>query len=393
MAVLASALLLSPAIAAGEEGCAAVPVMQGALPQAQYCLNVVYFVGQGVEPVSGYRERLGALLRWVQAFYAREMAYNGFGPRTFGLAEEAGGMVEIQLLRGRKAHNAYGCGSDAAETVWAEVQAYLAAHPEKCRSAHTLVVMPTLTEGAFSHARPGGVPFCGYGRGCFVLDYAQFDLRHLGERSDEGRALTKWLGGLAHELGHAMNLPHNDAPAGDFDRRGTPLMGTGNYTLGTTPTYLTKASCNLLACCQLLAPAGDATVYYPEHAAAPELADVRLRVQGDTLHVGLRCRGAAYVNLYVQDPPYGCNDDYDAVSYDAPLAEDRDGYRRAEVQVDLADITTLPHVEERCGESALDIVCVARNGLHYRTRITIPWQQLPPDGVIAPGPLQLQEGY
>ena len=41
------------------------------------------------------------------------------------------------------------------------------------------------------------------GRNCFALDYPAFDIKHLGQKTREGRLLTKWYGGMAHELGHA----------------------------------------------------------------------------------------------------------------------------------------------------------------------------------------------
>lgn len=89
---------------------------------------------------------------------------------------------------------------------------------------------------------PGGVPFYGMGRYCFALDYPAFDIKHLGQPTKEGRLLTKWYGGLAHELGHGLNLPHNHQTTSDGKKYGTALMGAGNYTFGTSPTFLTPAA-------------------------------------------------------------------------------------------------------------------------------------------------------
>lgn len=63
---------------------------------------------------------------------------------------------------------------------------------------------------------------------------------------------TMYLGGVAHELGHALGLPHDDGsnPERSF---GTSLMGGGNLTYrqevwgGGGPTYLPRASALQLA--------------------------------------------------------------------------------------------------------------------------------------------------
>ena len=44
-----------------------------------------------------------------------------------------------------------------------------------------------------------------------------------------GRFNTVYIGGTIHELGHGLSLPHNLATKEEA-KRGTALMGAGNYT-------------------------------------------------------------------------------------------------------------------------------------------------------------------
>lgn len=45
-----------------------------------------------------------------------------------------------------------------------------------------------------------------------------------------GRYQSIFIGGVCHELGHALGLPHNKERADEWERWGTALMGSGNFT-------------------------------------------------------------------------------------------------------------------------------------------------------------------
>jgi hypothetical protein len=47
-----------------------------------------------------------------------------------------------------------------------------------------------------------------------------------------GRYQSIFVGGVCHELGHALGLPHNLERADERERWGTALMGSGNFTYG-----------------------------------------------------------------------------------------------------------------------------------------------------------------
>ena len=99
----------------------------------------------------------------------------------------------------------------------------------------------------------GGPPFYGLGRDCFALDYAGMDTDKLGVPGATGDLATKWIGGLAHELGHGLNAPHNKEHKTDKPTLGTALMGAGNYSYGKTPTYITNATSALFSLSQTFA--------------------------------------------------------------------------------------------------------------------------------------------
>ena len=76
---------------------------------------------------------------------------------------------------------------------------------------------------------------------CFVADWAQQDLANLTRKEPKlndgeygnvslGKHTTIFLGGIAHELGHAFGLPHC-GERWDEKLRGTSLMGDGKSHL------------------------------------------------------------------------------------------------------------------------------------------------------------------
>ena len=292
--------------------------------EVKHKLNVIYFIGSDAEPVADYERRLSELLLYLQQFYGKEMARNGFGNRSVALPLKENGEVDITLIRGKQKAAEYPYSGEAALRCLKEIDAYFREHPERRRSRHNFVIMPTQQDEKYNDDNPGGVPFFGYGRHCFALDYKDFDLRHLGLDTRYGHLLTKWFGGFAHELGHGLNMPHNNGPTSELKRLGTPLMGSGNYTFGYKPTYMTKASCAILDVCEVFPGANQPTEYYTPPAQPLTGAEVKSSFEGAALKLEfhLPAAGAAVkaVNVYVQDPPSAVNQDYDAVAFTAQRA-------------------------------------------------------------------------
>lgn len=271
-----------------------------------YALNVVYFVPKGMQPVEQYERRLSDILFYVQKFYREEMQRNGFGEKTFGLNKNPDGTVKLLIIEGEKSAEAYPYEGGGGK-VQVEIEKWFRLHPTEKTSDHILVFMPTTT----GNENPGGVPFYGLGKICFALDYKYFDLKYLGDAM-----LTKWLGGMAHELGHGLNLPHNSQTVSGQKALGTSLMGAGNYTFGMKPTFLTPASCGILNNCQVFA-----TQKKDFYGKEPEMDIRNLHIEFKEKSIDIRggfklslpCNG---INIYYDNAPYGSvNTDYDAESF------------------------------------------------------------------------------
>ena len=340
-----------------------------ALKKTAQQLNVVYFLGSDTEPGPDYERRLSELLLYLQQFYGREMQRHGYGARSFGLDIKSPGRVNIIEYKAKNpaAHYPYenGGGWKAAQ----ELEEFFKANPDRKKSQHTLVIMPTWNDEKNGPDNPGGVPFYGMGRNCFALDYPAFDIKHLGQKTREGQLLTKWYGGLAHELGHGLNLPHNHQTASDGKKYGTALMGAGNYTFGTSPTFLTPASCALLDACEVFSVTPAQKFY--EGRPEVEIKDTAISFKGDQILISGSYKSPQTVkalNVYVQDPPYAVNQDYDAVSFSQRLGKKSGKFS---MKIDKKELDGLTNNEFR-----ISLMFILANGLHMQKHFTFHWDAL-----------------
>ncbi|MFG6361156.1 MAG: hypothetical protein K1W09_01885 [Akkermansia muciniphila] len=340
-----------------------------ALKKTARQLNIVYFLGSDTEPVPDYERRLSELLLYLQQFYGKEMQRHGYGARSFGLDIKSPGRVNIIEYKAKNpaAHYPYenGGGWKAAQ----ELDEFFKAHPDRKKSQHTLIIMPTWNDEKNGPDNPGGVPFYGMGRNCFALDYPAFDIKHLGQKTREGRLLTKWYGGMAHELGHGLNLPHNHQTASDGKKYGTALMGSGNYTFGTSPTFLTPASCALLDACEVFSVTPAQQFY--EGRPEVEVKDVAISFKGNQILVSGNYTSPQTVkalNVYIQDPPYAVNQDYDAVSFSQRLGKKSGKFS---MKIDKKELDGLNNNEFR-----ISLMFILANGLHMQKHFTFHWDAL-----------------
>ncbi len=365
-------------------GCAELEANENAL-------NVVYFIGSDREPVADYERRISELLLYLQQYYGSEMARNGFGHRAFGLIRKPDGLVDILLVRGKHPGEVYGYSNGGANKSLEEIDEFFKAHPEKKHGVHTFVIMPTLYNDEYHDESPGGVPFYGYGKCCFALDYAHFDIKYLGEDSLRGRLMTKWYGGFAHELGHGLNLPHNTGTVSQNAAMGTALMGAGNMTFGSRPTYLTKASAAILDRSQTFARQGDKTEFYAEPKDAPTVSEASLVYREGALHLRFLLHGSCeHVNVYMQDPPYVVNRDYDAVAFTAELGAPRaDGSREVTLTMPRAELEGLKMDEKQIG-----VYFLQPDGNRFRWNTEFKWSETPEGSSIPLCPDQpFKAGY
>lgn len=221
-------------------------------------LNLIYFVPNDLDTLPAYEKRLSELMFWTQNFVKDEMQRNGYGEKTFGLfADSRINRVKIITIRGTKPKSDYAY-TGGAGNVQAEINAYFTAHPSEKTSEHTLVILPRYSFKP--DGTPSGGPFYGLGKWCFALDYEGMDIKNMGKTDTEGNRFSVWFGGMVHELGHGLNLPHNCQKVSENATLGMALMWAGNGTLGKSKTFLTATDCAILNVNQIFN--NDAKTYY-----------------------------------------------------------------------------------------------------------------------------------
>ena len=276
-------------------------------------LNVVYLIPTDLQPHKDYERRLGEILLHMGAFYNSELKRNG-SPACLRLPiDPATGLVKITIVPGSKPASAYPYQNGWRQAI-PDIDTFYAKHPEQKRSERTLVIMP--------QQHNTGFPFYGLGeRYCFAIDYADFDWKRCGEKSAAGREFTKWYGGMAHELGHGLGLPHNHATISQEKLFGEALMAAGNYTLGQKPTFLTPGSCALLESCPVC------RVFDPKPLKKVNRINLTKDVNGREVRIRGRlpqgCTVRRIVAAYDKDDFGSVNDNYDAESFVIPF--DMDG--------------------------------------------------------------------
>lgn len=335
--------------------------------KSPYSLNVVYFLPQEDSPVEGYEDRLNDLLLHVQNFYRKEMKRNGFGNKTFGLEKTPEGKVKIIVIRGEKDIPYYSYDNGGGWKAEKEIEAYFKEHPGEKKSKHVLVIMPSTSNDDMN---PGGVPFYGIGKYCFALDYKYFDIQYLGQDSPQGHLLTKWFGGMAHELGHGLNLPHNMQQVTEEKKFGTALMGAGNYTYGLKPTYLTKASCAILNNCEVFAKQD---IEYYDDKVGFELTNMDITFTDG--HVLVKGDFNTFVpvdavNIYIDRAPYGqVNNDYDAESWTVKP----DKKKHFELEIPRSELHG-----QKVDDFQVRIRFVFKNGFSRNQTANFSWKDLKP---------------
>jgi hypothetical protein len=191
-----------------------------------------------------HRERLDRILTDIEAFYRGEMERHGLGPRTIRLDRDADGRLVVHEVVGAGTFADYE-GGDGGRIR------------DECRPAlrergididrETIMIFTNLADWdpvalTFRHKSPyyaGGDQRAGT---AWQLDSPELDVTNLplkeplirdGQygRISLGKHNSIFIGGIAHELGHALGLPHC-RERDDEAVRGTALMGSGNRTYG-----------------------------------------------------------------------------------------------------------------------------------------------------------------
>jgi hypothetical protein len=127
---------------------------------------------------------------------------------------------------------------------------------------------------------------------------------------------TKYLGGVAHELGHGLGLPHNGQTRDEARNLGTALMGAGNHTYrrerwsDRKGSFLTFASAVRLASHPLFTGSDHGR----DEPGSSRLKDMHFGGTGKNLIITgtLSATPDAYAMIAYVDPNGG--GDYDAIA-------------------------------------------------------------------------------
>ncbi|BCU76817.1 NPCBM/NEW2 domain-containing protein [Luteolibacter sp. LG18] len=243
LALPASALTPKEEIAA--QVAAARPILDGWQNQnperAQRKLHIVYWSPSDREPAPRYRERLSTIMEDIRKFYAEEMEKMGFGPRTFALDHAADGLINIHVIKGRQPYAHYDVPS--GDEIRNECKDQLAKEGVDLEN-ETIVLFCNMSNwDPEKRTISQNSPYYASGtnrRGCaWQVDSPILELSQLANKGDKvqdgqygnislGRYNSIFIGGIAHELGHALSLPHNQERHDQHENCGIALMGSGN---------------------------------------------------------------------------------------------------------------------------------------------------------------------
>lgn len=206
---------------------------------------MIYFFPKDRNPIKDYRKRWNGILTDIQSFFRDEMNQLGYKGVTISLERE-NGILKLHKIQG--AHNdgnyTYKSGSKIRGEVFKALRTK-GINPEE----ETLLIVCGLSKTEGKRVTIYS-PYYGMGanhnRGiCFTADMEWLSIdglkpdpqkitlqvkEHRGyEPFTLSRFNTVYIGGTIHELGHGLSLPHNLATK-EESKRGTALMGAGNYT-------------------------------------------------------------------------------------------------------------------------------------------------------------------
>jgi len=204
-------------------------------------LKCVYFVPKDCMPCPNRAERLFRVMTCVQDFYRREMDRNGLGPISFGLEEDGPGKLKLYEVYAPSNQEDY--GRDSAWVVRDVIAEELAKQGIDVNKEVIVVFQLGLRWEGEKAVEVG--PFAGSGATtngiAWCYDDPMLDSDKLSSKEPGGyyygpcsigKFNSHYIGGIAHELGHALTLPHDCELSTELATFGNALMGSGNHTFG-----------------------------------------------------------------------------------------------------------------------------------------------------------------
>ena len=220
-------------------------------------LNVIYFTPTDNDAKPDYRRRISNIMINTQSYVKKWMEHWGYSNSTFGLQiNPSSQMVNIIRIEGKLTKDEYPY-SGGYQKIIPEIKEYFANNDDvEPTSEHFLVILPERMEGD----QIGGVPFYGVGKYCFALDAgADMTWDNMGAGGQPGNE-AGWIGGLIHELGHGINLPHNSQKRSEYIDFGTSLMDNGNHVIKVGKidrTFMTASDAAILSENEIFSPIED----------------------------------------------------------------------------------------------------------------------------------------
>jgi len=221
-------------------------------------LKVVRFIPADCQPFENTEERLGRVMKHVQDFFRDGMQTQGFGPKTFELEWKEPEKLQIYTVIGQKNQSEYGRGD--SRIVREEVRTAMQEQYGIDISQEHIIIFQHLLRWENGIATELG-PYVGGGNAlsgaAWVYDDPLLDAANLASTEPGGyyhrpvsigQFNTHYIGGVAHELGHAFGLPHDRETDEQRATLGISLMGSGNHSYGNElrgqglGTFLSAAS-------------------------------------------------------------------------------------------------------------------------------------------------------
>lgn len=211
-------------------------------------LRIVYWNPADRDSEPEARARLTRVMLHIQAFYGREMAAWGFPGRSIQLEQEPDGLLKIYAAKGTLP-SAECSEQDSSDGQAIRKDALAALQTADIDGEHeTMLIFCNLTDWdpaarTISHHSPYYASGDSHHGTAWQVDSALLDSASLAVKDQFltdgqygkislGKYNSIFVGGVCHELGHALGLPHCSAPAAQHASRGTALMGSGNRTYG-----------------------------------------------------------------------------------------------------------------------------------------------------------------